>query len=199
MIVTEGELQQRRKTGGVDVKALPVSMFSRSRDLFFKNNTPVSGQDEGFERIVPVLAFVSSAPKLSNDRQWLALEHQCGGLVCMQVAMIATVLTPNGSIKEKLDDIGRQFYAAQHGRLAPGDVRASSLSAYLAAIGKIGLICEYNRPRLAEGLYPIDCTQENLDKIASDALRLRTLIESSYIRARDSSDPVILLLANNSD
>lgn len=49
----------------------------------------------------------------------------------MHAAMVATTLTPNATIENGLDNIGKQFYFAQHGQLEPGNVLAASISEYV--------------------------------------------------------------------
>ncbi|MGB8287509.1 hypothetical protein ELI13_04590 [Rhizobium ruizarguesonis] len=214
MIVTEdvlsrfrdkGEVLSRfRDKGKVPVRSLPSSLFSQTGDLLFKNDAAPLSQFPSEVRevihVVPVLAFLQTVPPLSDEREWIALHHQCGGYHCLEVAMVATILTPNVTIKDKLDQIGKQFYFAQHGNLEPGNMLASSISAYSTALSAIGLDCECTWRRLSEGLYPIDCTQENLNKVASDAPSLDMLADwRGFTRARYSTDPIILLLASNSD
>jgi hypothetical protein len=206
MIVTEKVLSRYRDKGKVPVSRLPSALFTRTSDLFFRDaDSPLSSwptEDEERQAIhvVPVLAFLHTVPVLAGNRELIALQHQCGGYHCLQVAMIATLLTPHPSFKEKLDQIGRQFYFAQHGQLEPGNMLASSIAAYVTALSAIGLDCECTWRRLSEGLYPIDCTQENLNKIARDAPSLDMLADwRGFTRARYSMDPMILLLANNSD
>lgn len=206
MIVTEEVLSRFRDKGKVPVHRLPSNLFSHTGDLFFRDNVvsphqfPTEEEERRAIHVVPVLAFLQSVPLLSNDREWIALHHQCGGYQCLQVAMVATTLTPNATIKNGLDNIGKQFYFAQHGQLEPGNMLASSISEYVTALNEIGLDCECTWRRLSEGLYPIDCTQENLNKIASNAPSLDMMADwRGFTRARYSIDPIILLLANNSD
>ncbi|MDR9808365.1 hypothetical protein [Rhizobium hidalgonense] len=206
MIVTEEVLSRFRDKGKVPVRSLPSNLFSHTGDLFFRDDVvslhqfPTEEEERRAIHVVPVLAFLQTVPPLSNDREWIALHHQFGGYHCLQVAMVATMLTPNATIKNKLDNIGKQFYFAQHGQLEPANMLASSISEYVTALSEIELDCECTWRKLSEGLYPIDCTQENLNKIASDAPSLDMMADwRGFTRARYSMDPIILLLANNSD
>ncbi len=63
--------------------------------------------------------------------------------------MVATMLTPNVAIKDKLDYIEKQFYFAQHGQLELGNMLASSISAYVTALSAIELDCEYTWRKLS--------------------------------------------------
>ncbi|MGO8204027.1 hypothetical protein ACC735_32705 [Rhizobium ruizarguesonis] len=116
MIVTEdvlsrfrdkGEVLSRfRDKGKVPVRSLPSSLFSQTGDLLFKNDAAPLSQFPSEVRevihVVPVLAFLQTVPPLSDEREWIALHHQCGGYHCLEVAMVATILTPNVTIKDKL-------------------------------------------------------------------------------------------------
>lgn len=206
MFVTDEVLSRFRDKGRVPVRSLPSNLFSHTSALFFRDDVvsphqfPTEEEERRAIHVVPVLAFLQSVPPLLNDREWTALHHQCGGYHCLQVAMVATMLTPNPTIKNQLDNIGKQFYFAQHGQLEPGNMLASSISEYVTALREIELDCECTWRRLSEGLYPIDCTQEKLNKIASNAPSLDMMADwRGFARARHSVDPIILLLAKNSD
>ena len=212
MIVTEKILTPYRDQGKASISRLPSSLFTHTSDLYFQDTAgpltswpphpswPTHDQVRQAIRVVPVLAFLRTVPVFTGDLEWIALQHQCGGYRCVQVSMIATLLTPHASVKDKLDDIGRQFYFAQDGYLDPDYMLASSISSYVQALSAIGLDCECTWRRLSEGLYPIDCTQENLDRIACDAPRLDAMADwQESTRVRYDMEPMILLLAENSD
>ena len=183
------------------VRDLPSSTFSPTMDLFFPEWDSIerSGwtleEDRAAISVVPVLAFLGVLPPLPEDREWIGIKHQCGGYSCRQSRMVGTVLTPVVAMKEKLDHVGKQFYYAENGYLTGNDLLASTICEYVAALGAIGVDCECTWSWLREGHYPIDCTLENFQKIATDKPWPDLLAD----RHRYTDTPMLLLLAENSD
>ena len=191
MVVSEEILAPLRVEGGV------LSVGGRSAPPVPHNFfTPTVL--EKFELLV-VLAFTRYLPVLKPGREWLGLVHQCGGHKCEQELMVATRLTPRPSVIPTFEHIVREGFAANHFyRGAP--VLASRFVSYVAKLTSIGLDCECTWPYLTEGLYPIDATQDNLDRIADDAPDLETIADwKGFLRARYSDDPVVFLITENSD
>jgi len=80
------------------------------------------------------------------------------------------------------------------------ELLASRIVRYVNGLNELDLDCESSWRHLTESVYPIDATQENLDRIAENAPKLDDLVDwSGFIRARYANDPVILLLTENSD
>jgi hypothetical protein len=113
--------------------------------------------------------------------------------------MIATRLTPNPSILPALNAIARACFYAEGGRFSNLDLLASRIVFYATALNRLGLDCECTWRNLSEGLYPIDATQENLDRVAQDAPDLSTIVDWPTKSVRYSRDPAIFLVAENSD
>jgi hypothetical protein len=79
-------------------------------------------------------------------------------------------------------------------------VLASRIASYVAALAQINLDCECTWPYLTESLYPIDATQDNLNRVAEDAPDLESIAEwGGFLRARYSANPVIFCITENSD
>src|SRR5262249_17995135 len=138
-------------------------------------------------------------PALKSGREWLALEHQCGGLLCEQQRMIATRLKPRPSmIYPSLRQIARDGWGAENGRVNRIDLLASRIADYVAALKQIGVDCECTWRYLTESMYPIDATDNNLNCLAEDAPKLSDLAVN-YAPARYDSNAAIFVLAENND
>ena len=182
---------------------------ARSHDFDYTSGCELFGDDwtdfsaatlkEGL-RIVVVLAFTDSLPNLRFDREWLAIQHQSGGHASDQLSMIGTRLRPKASVADALLRIARDRYDECNGWFTRCNLRASQIVSYSAALNAIGLDCEASWRHLQEGTYPIDATQQNLDRLAVDAPDLRSIADWTDRRpGRYSRDPVILVLTEDSE
>lgn len=211
MIVTERMLAFYRTAGRPlslgwpcprDVPGVPFEFFSDS-EMFLGSfwGTGSDGEDPARDlQAVPVLAFTRSVPVLRPGREWVALRHQAGGYSCEKVLMIATRLEPRPALKPALDAIVREGYFAEDGRFDRHDILASRIAWHVKALAGLDLDCESSWRLLTESVYPIDATQDNLDRLAVSAPVLDEIADwTRSIRVRYSRDPVILLLTRNSD
>ncbi len=213
MIVTEEMLAPYRTDGRPlsisfpfqrDAARVPSSLFSDSETFlgsFWRMQPSSDGENpaQGLQA-VPVLAFTRSVPILKPGREWMALDHQAGGYCCEHVRMIATRLEPRPSLKPALDAIVREGYFAEDGRFYKFDILASRIAWLVKALAALDLDCESSWRLLTDSVYPIDATQENLERLAVSAPVLDEIADwTGVIRVRFSDDPVILLLTENSD
>lgn len=214
MIVTEELLAPYRKDGSlISIDGVSQSLLRyRGTNLFtptdvafrsdWANHRSAGIGDISSEKleIVLVLAFTRCVPVLRADRAWLALYHQCGGYSCECETMVATRLTPRASVLSTLQLIAREGFYAETGHFDRGQRLASRIVSYVAALARIGLDCESTWPYLTESLYPIDATQDNLNRVAEDAPDLDRLVDwKGLVRARYAIDPVIFFMTENSD
>jgi hypothetical protein len=213
MIVTEELLAPYRKDGGPIVlgghsqslASLRPNLFTPTDEAFrldWSNHTHTGTPRIAREKleIILVLAFARSVPVLKPGREWLALYHQCGGYSCTGEIMIATRLTPRASVLSTLQLVAREGFFAESGRFDRSQLLASRIASYVAALASIGLDCEGTWRYLAESLYPIDATQDNLCLVAEDAPDLNSVADwKGFVRARYTVDPVIFFMTENSD
>lgn len=178
---------------------LPDKLLTPTHKVFSSDwHTPKDiGTPQKTLQAIPVLAFRQFVPILNPALQWQGLIHQCAGLYCYQMRMIATRLRPQPAIAPHLNAIVREYYDADVGFLHQVNLRASHIVSYAAALGRLGLTCETSWSNLNEGAYPIDATQENLDLLAEDAPPLSEIADWSGRQPQDCA--IILLLAENSD
>jgi hypothetical protein len=211
MIVTEEILARYRTAGGpvgIDGRSasrLPDSIFTSTDEAFrsdWANHRSPGSRSISKERleIVLVLAFVRTLPVLRPGREWLALDHQCGGYSCAHEVMIATRLIPRPSVLPALQLIAREGFYAATGHFDRHQLLASRIASYVTSLARIGLDCECTWRYLTESLYPIDATQDNLHRVAGDAPDLDSMADwKGFSRARYSDNPVILFMTENSD
>jgi len=167
--------------------SLPASFFSDSRDVSLNLS-------DGLGDVVMLLAFTEAFPRLSPAVEWYAIEHQSGGLACHHPRFVGTPLIPRPEMHERLEELARRYFEAAGGHFYRGNLGASDVIAYVAALADLGLQCERSYPLLEEGVYPIDATQGHLDLLACDPPSLDRLAdESGY------GGLTIIILSENSD
>jgi len=145
------------------------------------------------------LAFTAWAPELHPGREWLALEHQCGGYSNAHVKMIATRLAPRPSVLPALRSIAREGFGAEKGNFDRTSLLASRIASYVQSLARAGLDCECTWRHLTESLYPVDATQSNLDRVAEDGFDLQSIAKWPYPEAIYYSNPAIIFMTENSD
>lgn len=203
MIVTEEALSHFRsgKPDALGMGKLPAQWFTLTDREFElerpRNDRNAHGTEPGHE-IVVVFAFTQSVPVLKSGREWFALNHQCGGIYCEHLHMIATRLKPHPAIYPLARKIAQEGWAADDGRFNHTDLLASRIGWYLNALTEIGVDCECTWRYLTEGLYPIDATDDNLSLLCEDAPELHELA-LNYSPVRYDSNPTIFILTENSD
>ncbi len=144
-------------------------------------------------RTVVVLAFLDLVPPLPATRTWLALRHQCAGVACRQLYMVATVLEVReevaaafNGIADENDDCGRAFE----------DPESGAVERYLARLGEVGLACgPASLAHLCESVYPVDATPKALARVTEDGDDLLGLLFHPDPLAR----PLLVALSENSD
>jgi hypothetical protein len=203
MIITEGELSRFRsgKTDLVPIKKLSPRSFTLTNCVFeseWPQRDPNAPWTEPDHEIVIVFAFTEWVPVLKSGREWFALDHQCGGLLCEHLHMIATRLQPRPAIYPLARQIAQEGWGADNGRFDSFDLLASRIAWYLTALKRIGVDCECTWRLLTEGVYPIDATDANLHRLVEDPPELSDLA-LNYSPARYDPNPAILILADNSD
>ena len=200
MLVEEKMLVSFRKNSSydVDVRQLPREWFSGSGELL-GSEWRASGSDPSKLAVTPVLAFTRWVPILHPGYEWHALWHQSGAHTCNCVAMIATPLRPRPDVLPALNAIARRFYYADNGHFDRQSMNVSLIINYVAELEKLGLDCEASWRLLEESIYPIDATQDNLDRICLAPPRLAPITRWGEDVPRFITDPAILLLTENSD
>src|ERR1700722_2376780 len=157
--------------GGIDptVIQLPHAFFTDTTDAFsadWKNVEGIRDYEEAREKleIVLLLAFTQIVPALKSGREWLGIDHQYGGHSCRHKCMIATRLNPNPSVVSTMRQIARDGWDGDGGHFY--EPYPSRVSSYADALSDIDVPCKNTWVHLAESLYPIDATQENLNWVA---------------------------------
>lgn len=158
--------------------------------------------------IALVLAFFNEVPlAVLKTKSWHLLLHQCEGLLCSHVTMVAVRLEPRPDTRDAFINVARRFWKSDfcwfemrgvpdnHPDLRYPDLRYRRrwFAEYRAQIGPLGLRCDRSRRHLREAVYPADATQEALDNAAINPPNLATLTCGRPETA------VICALAPNSD
>jgi hypothetical protein len=203
MIIYEENLKVMRDSKGffcVDARLLSDFISYVDKDFDLKWYDRSNNEDE-FDGVL-LLAFTKFVPPLKPVRQWHAIRHQHGGYGCHHIEMIATRLVPRPEVLPVLKSIAREGCGAEGGRFDQDNLLASRLISYASMLNEVGLNCECSWRHLSESLYPIDATQENLQRIAEDAPELDDLADwthMDFLRARYSPSLAIFYIVENSD
>lgn len=101
-------------------------------------------------------------------REWKKVMHQTAGTACHHVAIIGTVLSPRPEIAAKLKELSDVWFATNAGALGPTLDELFNYRNFLRE--QLGVDCNSGYNAFEEGVYPIDCTSENLKALVSDEL-----------------------------
>jgi hypothetical protein len=151
--------------------------------------------------IVLLLAITHNVPVLAENSEWLALDHQCGGVCCFHRRMLAHRLIPNPSVYPKLRQLARDRWPNDPGDRIDRfyrDLFLQQVEAYRRDLGHLGLDCANTYGHLTESLYPMDARQEYLDRIAINTPSLADLLPG-YDPTTDPTGLAIFVLTDNSD
>jgi hypothetical protein len=212
--VTEELLMHLRITYGswVATLPLPIAVARYPWDFFtgtwiaFADDLPMPTQygsgPKGADalEIVAVLAFTQSLPPLAADLTWLALDHQCGGINCNHFCFVGTRLKLRPEIYPVLRKIARDRWPlGPHDHISKDDEKtyATQKAAYKIDLKALSLSCDTVEDYLTESLYPIDATQENLERIAENPPRIFDLIATNEQSSRGANLAIFILTANS--
>jgi hypothetical protein len=135
--------------------------------------------------IALALTFFNEVPlAVLKMRSWHLLLHQCEGLLCSHVAMVAVRLEPRPATRDAFINVARRFWQSNFCWFemsgVPNDhpdlrYRRRWFAEYRAQIGPLGLRCDRSYHHLREAVYPAYATQEALDDAAINPPNLATL------------------------
>ncbi|HYD14415.1 MAG TPA: hypothetical protein VEC11_16335 [Allosphingosinicella sp.] len=154
--------------------------------------------DAAGQGVALLLAFVDRVPRLSDRYRWQALAHCHGGVGLDYLNLIGTALTPRPDMVGQLQAIADRWSGSIlcDSTQAMPQLRVEAkarLAEYRAQLAALGVRWTGAAPSPRDALYPIDATQEALDRLAVDPPLLWAVSQSETVA------PVILLLSENSD
>jgi hypothetical protein len=197
MIITEQMIASYRPEGwpallsfeseGFGTKLLPASFLSYSQDIFRE-----IGDESG--DIVALLAFTGSFPSLSPTVEWVAIDHQSGGLACHHPKFVGTYLRLRVEMEQRLRALAKRHFGEGGGHFYTGNLLASDVVAYVDALAALGLHCERGYGLLEESVYPIDATQVHLNMLCENPPDLSLVADKTGYGGL-----TIVILAENSD
>jgi hypothetical protein len=141
--------------------------------------------------VAAALAFFEAVPvEILKSPNWHLLQHQCGGVSCLQETMVAICLDPKPEMRTAFMRLATSHWGTDLGR---GPPRLSELLDYRASLLDLGLDCDTSYTRLREGVYPVDSSKEALERVTSDPPDIATLLADRPFLS------IICFLAPNSD
>ncbi len=172
-----------------------VERLETDRDTAFKG---LRTADEEIAAMTPVafLAFPHSVPVLASGFRWSLIEHQIAGVCVHQQRFCGLRLTMRTDIAELAATVHRRFYGTNAGCCTPA---LRTLVEYRTMLASEGLDCDGSYPHFAEGFYPVDFSEESLDRVATDAPGFGDLIGEPAPYGGAGHRAVIAFVAPNSD
>lgn len=118
---------------------------------------------------LPVLVLASKEKyDFYKRRVWKKIAHQTAGYLCHQHYLIGTVLNPKPDVAKKIKDISDYWLDSNDLFSVPS---LDTIITYRKQLRrKLGVDCNGCYSDFEEGIYPIDCTPENVRKLCSDNL-----------------------------
>jgi hypothetical protein len=118
--------------------------------------------------VLPLLILATRENyKFTDTRTWMLIAHQTAGNGCHQNYLMGTVLKPRTSVLPTLQEIVGGWYGSNYGFT---ERPLSGVLRYRAQLRKIDVDCERSYPDFEEGMYPIDCTRDNLQRMTTERL-----------------------------
>ncbi|BDP44909.1 hypothetical protein DAETH_48780 (plasmid) [Deinococcus aetherius] len=112
--------------------------------------------------------WLSREVRPGQDRRWLHLRHQAGGVNCTQVELVATELTPRPEREAGLLRLFLRFYDSN---LAGWGTTVDDLMTYRVALRELlGVDANLSYGDLREAVYPVDVTAAHLHHLTGDEL-----------------------------
>lgn len=100
----------------------------------------------------------------NNKKEWIKIAHQTAGIACHNHYFYGTIIEPKKYVKKVMKDISDYWYESNAGLFG------SSLDEILIYRNqlneKLDVDCNNSYKSFEEGLYPIDCTIENIQKLS---------------------------------
>jgi len=104
-----------------------------------------------------------------QDRKWKLVVHQTAGMGCHQRYLYATELTPRTSTtRKKIKELCSFWLDSDIGVFGKTLTEVNSYNDQLDKM--LGVSCESSYMDFEEGIYPIDCTKDNLFKMTKTVL-----------------------------
>ncbi|MDI6722878.1 MAG: hypothetical protein QMD97_04935 [Candidatus Aenigmarchaeota archaeon] len=115
----------------------------------------------------PVLVLaVRERYNFKEGRDWIYIAHQTAGNACHQHYMIGTILQPKPEILDKMRDINDYWLETNCGVCG---VALDEIIEYRKQLNELLAVdCNLCYEEFEEGIYPIDCTAENIRKLTLD-------------------------------
>lgn len=111
-----------------------------------------------------VLATIYEYP-FTDQRKWMKIVHQVGGGSCIQHYMIATILNPKPEIRDAMQQISDWGLSS-----CLNDFLETKVEYRNELKRLLNVDCNHSYAALDEGIYPIDCSVENLRTLCTDEL-----------------------------
>jgi hypothetical protein len=107
--------------------------------------------------------------RTNSSRQWRYIAHQTAGHACHQHYMKAIILKPKKQVMVAMKEIDKHWLDSDAGMV--GYPTLDELLKYRKQLKNLlDVDCNISYDKFEEGIYPIDCTGENLKKLCTDKL-----------------------------
>jgi hypothetical protein len=149
-------------------------------------------------RVAAFIGFMDFVPVLADGHPWCLLDHQTAGHACSHVRFVARHVLLNAEIEFEWLRIAAHWYNQQLGWDLPA---LGSLIEYRAQLQRIGLDCNSSKTYryLKEGFYPVDLSQDVMDRICLRSFGLDSMLGEPRPYGRIEHYAILAIVAPNSD
>lgn len=112
------------------------------------------------------LLVLTTEPKynFNNKKEWLKIAHQTAGLACHNHYFNGTIIEPKKNVEKAMEKISDYWYDSNAGLFG---ISLDEILIYRKQlINLLGVDCNNSYKNFEEGLYPIDCSIENIQKLS---------------------------------
>ena len=118
---------------------------------------------------LPILVLATKYPyKFKKTRKFISIAHQTAGHGCHQHYMMGTVLVPKRDVFKKMRLIDEEWLNSDCGIFSTS---LDSILLYREHLDEyLNVDSNLSYMDFEEGIYPIDCTRENIKKLTDEKL-----------------------------
>lgn len=125
--------------------------------------SPTWAEDIG----LPLLIITSSNGAPKTPERWTSIEHQGAGHGCHNFKANCIILPVKPEMLPAVTDLTQKWLDSDAGAFI---MTLRDINEYAADLEKMGLSCNLSYASFVEGIYPFDCTIENLRKLTDAEL-----------------------------
>lgn len=116
---------------------------------------------------LPILIITPYSGKPKNPDEWSHIVHQGAGHACQSFEADCIILPIKDEMLDAVTTLTQKWLDTDAGCFG---VTLREINEYSDDLAKLGLTCNVAYTDFVEGIYPFDCTPENLRKVTNVAI-----------------------------